>query len=763
MEAVRCNHAAVAYEVILGLKCLVNKQGPELQDPAWSILLEIISHVLCHIDLTSSQSPNRLIVAPLHDTLNFIEHLMKVDSYNGSVKQFYGIIEECSADRPESSILGLIVHHAQSIVPTEHLWLTNLYNLLQKYFKLEIRKNIRLKVLETLSHVIKLNRRQYEDELIDRIVVPHMVNMNYNNDIVVRSSVANLLIDLCLECESKKCLDLLDILEKMLLRPFDTYLSDNSSHSDAEFSDIKCLVEGLIKVFIVKIHKLPSTHAIKIYKMLVKFLELHYNKPKLFENCPIVRKMIFECFLKIRADPLYHLGYQDGKNLKFSSYICVVYKSTDRGSLGSPVPQSPAPHQRLPVTVTPVSLRAAFKIFITCLKVEKDWEVLSLVIIEMTKALQNKALLVSKNGNTELDLLVDVLTSMITEKIYNLPESLNVKVSRPDFHATVLLAVVNLASYHNYLDQIHQQKIVRCLIKCSNSIGPRSSKHCIAALTLCTLEMRETMVKCLPEVLLNLSKISATVHIGIPILEFLSNTIPPYETHKIGVLYVREGQIHSEVEIYKNRFGSLRYVQFLQQLGTLVKLSDVDPQTFFLGGLDQHGNDGKFAYIWQDDVTRVMFHVATMMPNKESDPTCNNKKMHIGNNFVTIIYNESGEEVNMSTFKPLDMGINRVTVKVKEELANLIASSEPKLVSDQNVGIFARQIALHTNMASIVTKSLKHPNEPAASNWIERLRQIKKIRNRAIQDQKNNESIYQNEKSNEEVKNKYMEDFTDYT
>lgn len=108
----------------------------------------------------------------------------------------------------------------------------------------------------------------------------------------------------------------------------------------------------------------------------------------------------------------------------------------------------------------------------------------------------------------------------------NLPESLNVKVSKPDLNALVLLVLVNLASYHNYIDQIHQQKMIRCLMKCTNTIGPRSSKHCIAALTICTLEMREVMVKLLPEVLLNLSKISATVHIAIPVLEFLSSEYP---------------------------------------------------------------------------------------------------------------------------------------------------------------------------------------------------------------------------------------------
>lgn len=48
---------------------------------------------------------------------------------------------------------------------------------------------------------------------------------------------------------------------------------------------------------------------------------------------------------------------------------------------------------------------------------------------------------------------------------------------------------------------------------------------------------------------------------------------------------------------------------------------------------------------------QVYFHVATLMPNKETDPLCNEKKKHIGNDFVSIIYNESGEDYNMQTIK----------------------------------------------------------------------------------------------------------------
>ena len=84
----------------------------------------------------------------------------------------------------------------------------------------------------------------------------------------------------------------------------------------------------------------------------------------------------------------------------------------------------------------------------------------------------------------------------------------------------------------------------------------------------------------------------------------------------------------------------------------------------------------------------VIFHVATLMPNMDSDHHYSNKKLHIGNNFVTIVYNNSGKPYQFGTIKvnisnneiicliaflfqgqfnyvevivePLDMGVNRV-------------------------------------------------------------------------------------------------------
>ena len=60
----------------------------------------------------------------------------------------------------------------------------------------------------------------------------------------------------------------------------------------------------------------------------------------------------------------------------------------------------------------------------------------------------------------------------------------------------------------------------------------------------------------------------------------------------------------------------------------------------YCGGLDcsENSKDGVFAYMWKGDVTSVVFHVATLMPTLPADPKCVNKKLHIGNDHVTIVF-----------------------------------------------------------------------------------------------------------------------------
>lgn len=130
--------------------------------------------------------------------------------------------------------------------------------------------------------------------------------------------------------------------------------------------------------------------------------------------------------------------------------------------------------------------------------------------------------------------------------------------------------------------------------------------------------------------------------------------ITPYETHKVGVLYVGPGQANDKTAILSNQHGSSRYIAFLKGLGSFIRLKDVDLLMNYVGGLDTQGNDGQYALSWKDSLAQVIFHVATLMPTKAKDPNCNEKKRHIGNDSVCIVYNDSGEEVSLSTIKVIN-------------------------------------------------------------------------------------------------------------
>lgn len=91
----------------------------------------------------------------------------------------------------------------------------------------------------------------------------------------------------------------------------------------------------------------------------------------------------------------------------------------------------------------------------------------------------------------------------------------------------------------------------------------------------------------------------------------LLDLVPPFETHKIGVLYVGRNQCNNEVEILRNCYGSTRYVEFLRCIGTLVSLKEAEQNNLFIG-LDKNGTDGKFAYIWKDDILQVLHETLTV-------------------------------------------------------------------------------------------------------------------------------------------------------
>jgi len=117
--------------------------------------------------------------------------------------------------------------------------------------------------------------------------------------------------------------------------------------------------------------------------------------------------------------------------------------------------------------------------------------------------------------------------------------------------------------------------------------------------------------------------------------------------YKFGLIFVDKNQ-NNEDQIYSNRKGSAAYEEFLDMLGR-VKLQGY---TGYRGGLDVKGNStGEYSVAIPNFKTYgIMFHVSTLLPFQEFDEQKVERKRHIGNDVVVIIFKERADEND--TFDP---------------------------------------------------------------------------------------------------------------
>ncbi|KAI1711804.1 rap/ran-GAP domain-containing protein [Ditylenchus destructor] len=112
---------------------------------------------------------------------------------------------------------------------------------------------------------------------------------------------------------------------------------------------------------------------------------------------------------------------------------------------------------------------------------------------------------------------------------------------------------------------------------------------------------------------------------------------PIYTRYKVGVLYCRAGQ-STEEQMYNNENSSPAFEEFLDFLGNRVKLKGFDS---YKGGLDTRGGTtGEFSIYTEYHSHELMFHVSTMLPFTPNNKQQLSRKRHIGNDMVTIIFQE---------------------------------------------------------------------------------------------------------------------------
>ncbi|XP_049594294.1 GTPase-activating Rap/Ran-GAP domain-like protein 3 isoform X3 [Syngnathus scovelli] len=116
---------------------------------------------------------------------------------------------------------------------------------------------------------------------------------------------------------------------------------------------------------------------------------------------------------------------------------------------------------------------------------------------------------------------------------------------------------------------------------------------------------------------------------------------------KFGVLFAKDGQLTDD-EMFSNEMGSESFDKFLKLLGDSVTLQG---WAGYRGGLDTKNDTTGIKSIYTVyQGHELMFHVSTMLPYSKENKQQVERKRHIGNDIVTIVFQE-GDEAS-SSFKP---------------------------------------------------------------------------------------------------------------
>uniref|UniRef100_A0A8B9JFF3 GTPase-activating Rap/Ran-GAP domain-like protein 3 n=1 Tax=Astyanax mexicanus TaxID=7994 RepID=A0A8B9JFF3_ASTMX len=116
---------------------------------------------------------------------------------------------------------------------------------------------------------------------------------------------------------------------------------------------------------------------------------------------------------------------------------------------------------------------------------------------------------------------------------------------------------------------------------------------------------------------------------------------------KFGVLFAKDGQLTDD-EMFSNETGSENFEKFLNLLGDKICLQG---WAGYRGGLDTKNDTtgiNSIYTVYQGH--ELMFHVSTMLPYSKENKQQVERKRHIGNDIVTIVFQE-GDDASPS-FKP---------------------------------------------------------------------------------------------------------------
>ncbi|RWS31019.1 hypothetical protein B4U80_07926 [Leptotrombidium deliense] len=572
LEEIESRQPLVALEIVIALSKLIQIRG--LFHTTWEYILEICWFIVNNFNMSipvcdsDMQIPGNLFPKQFHDLLSEIERICDLNLLTANVKcKLFNVIEKCWLHRPEESVNRLIEYRSESIVPFNETWTRELSELLDKYLNAERRTSIRKKSLFVLSNVLTRNvacnpkiqkeenqnhLQPFEETLVDNVVLQYMKDIDQDYDEDIRVFAVQILIEITLYCSNpRRSSAVLDLVKKVVERPLHKKNS-TSSESDEDYgndeqglNDIVTAVNGLVKIFYKKLFISPSSSAATSYKLLINHLTAHYERGLNGDITSIIRKKIIELLLSLRANDLQQIGVicnPTDASVKFSTQVKCSQNDCDtslnESNSGSHQTSGNATPLNTSLTdsaspVTLLSFTRLFNCLTLALKAEKDWTIFKYIMENLPLFLQNKSALYSIETPQIVKSLCETCISLVSKRLLKLLTYINdrsknyasfykgipASLTKSEFHGLVYPSLVSMIAYNDVMDTPLKKKLVMCLEHGFTS----QANICIHALMLCASEMQDIMFKHMADVVLSLSKISATVNLAIPILEFLSH------------------------------------------------------------------------------------------------------------------------------------------------------------------------------------------------------------------------------------------------
>ncbi|XP_060769195.1 GTPase-activating Rap/Ran-GAP domain-like protein 3 isoform X2 [Neoarius graeffei] len=152
---------------------------------------------------------------------------------------------------------------------------------------------------------------------------------------------------------------------------------------------------------------------------------------------------------------------------------------------------------------------------------------------------------------------------------------------------------------------------------------------------------------------------------------------------KFGVLYAKDGQLTDD-EMFSNETGSENFDKFLNLLGDTICLQG---WAGYRGGLDtKNDTTGIHSIYTVYQGHELMFHVSTMLPYSKENKQQVERKRHIGNDIVTIVFQE-GDDASPS-FKPSMIRSHFTHIFALVRYSSQNDSYRLKIFSEESVPLF---------------------------------------------------------------------------